>query len=526
MMIGRGSSSRMRVRLDRGDLRVHRADDVGGRAAARPVAPDRALVVQRPRRIACAHPAGGGVVVRRRSRSRCRATRGSRWGGSCRARPCSGRARRTRPCSAGRRTARRRTRATRRSPRRPRTGRSGRRGRASTGRSGSATTRAALTLNCFISRTSASIDARVSARPRVSSCSCRLTPLMRTRLAVHEQLPVAHLDVAEAGADGDRLAAGAQLERVERRLLGRPVLRRAHRGARGGRRRAAAREERPAARIEQRHLAVDACVDRELAVPQLVVERRANLEVANGRRADVDRAREAGVPPLILVLDEARVRPADDDGVQLVRPVVVDELRDVELGRRLRVLGEADRLAVDEHVEHALERAEVQHRPAGASSRAARVKRAAVDAGLVLARARSAADSANGICDVRVLRLAEALHRPEARHLDACSSRAARRSASGASSGRCDQAEVPLAVERGEPRRAGAVERRVRREPVQARELRQHPAAPRRRGRAAPRAPLVRLRHERVAQRLGRGLGRDRVEVDARSRARRPRRSG
>ena len=128
-----------RVGLDRGELRVHRADDVGGRAAARPVAPDRALVVQRPRRIALAHPAGGGVVIRRRSRSRCRATRGSRSGGSCRARPCSGRARRTRPCSAGRCRARRRRRATRRSPRRPRRGRSGRRGRASTGRSGSAT---------------------------------------------------------------------------------------------------------------------------------------------------------------------------------------------------------------------------------------------------------------------------------------------------------------------------------------------------------------------------------------------------
>ena len=55
--------------------RVHRADDVGGPVAAVPVARDRALVVQRPGRIAAPDPAGHRVVVAARSRSRCRATR-------------------------------------------------------------------------------------------------------------------------------------------------------------------------------------------------------------------------------------------------------------------------------------------------------------------------------------------------------------------------------------------------------------------------------------------------------------------
>ena len=65
MIIGRGSSSpSARPRYDRVDLRVHRADDVGGAAAA---ATSRAG--SRPRSAAAAtgraaHPAGGGVVVR------------------------------------------------------------------------------------------------------------------------------------------------------------------------------------------------------------------------------------------------------------------------------------------------------------------------------------------------------------------------------------------------------------------------------------------------------------------------------
>ena len=70
------------------------------------------------------------------------------------------------------------------------------------------------------------------ARQRAAASVVVLVPVDAAdpdRLAVDEQLPVAHLDRAEAGADGDRLAARPQLERVEGGLLGRPVLWRADR---------------------------------------------------------------------------------------------------------------------------------------------------------------------------------------------------------------------------------------------------------------------------------------------------------
>ena len=67
------------------------------------------------------------------------------------------------------------------------------------------------------------------------------------------------------------------------------------------------------------------------------------------------------MPPLILVLDEARVRPAQHDSGELVRCAMVDDVADVERGRCAGVLRDADRLAVDEHAEHALRAAELEH---------------------------------------------------------------------------------------------------------------------------------------------------------------------
>ena len=112
---------------------------------------------------------------------------------------------------------------------------------------------------------------------------------------------------------------------------------------------------------------------------------------------------------------------------------------------------------------------------------------AAVDAGLVLlGHVRRQVGERH--LDVGVLGLAEALHRPEPWHVDTAPA-APRVQRVRRFFRTRRQAKLPLAVERGEPGRARAVERGVGGEPVQARELRQHPAALRRRGRAARRAP-------------------------------------
>ena len=52
-----------RVGHDGRDRRIHRADEVADVLIARPVPADRALVVERPRRVVAADPAGGSVVV-------------------------------------------------------------------------------------------------------------------------------------------------------------------------------------------------------------------------------------------------------------------------------------------------------------------------------------------------------------------------------------------------------------------------------------------------------------------------------
>ena len=446
------------VRLDRVDLRVHRAHDVRGCAAAGPIAPDRPLVVERPRCIALSHPPGGGIVVR----------------------PVPALVA-ERPEDDARMVLVALDHVLDPLDERP----------------GVARVVAQLVVEgvrlgvCLVHHVEAVPVAEVEpvrvvgvvrraccvdveplhqprvrlhrrARQRAAAGVVVVVPVDAAdpdRLAVHEQLPVAHLDPPKAGADGDRLAACPQLERVESGLLGRPMLRRPDRTLEaavvecGG-------EELSAARVEQRDLPVDSRLDREVPVPEVVVERRPDLEVAHGRRAEVDRARETSVPPLVLILDEARVRPADDDGVQLVRSVVVDELRDVELGRRLRVLREANRLAVHQHMEDTLERPEVEDDWAPLPP-PRHVEAAPVDAGLVLlGHVRRQVGERH--LHVRVLRLAEALHRPQPRYLDTAPATAGAQSL-GRVLGSLGQAKLPLAVERREARRRRAIERRVRR---------------------------------------------------------------
>ena len=156
------------------------------------------------------------------------------------------------------------------------------------------------------------------------------------------------------------------------------------------------------------------------------------------------------MPPLVLVLDEARVGPADDDGDQLVRPAAADEVGDVELGGRPRVLRQAHRAAVQEHVEHPLDAAEVQPDPAAAPV-ARKREAAAVDPGRVLlGHVRRPVRERH--LDVRVLRDVVALHRPEARYGHrvpaAREAERARRLL-----GSADQSELPVAAERSPQRR-------------------------------------------------------------------------
>ena len=133
------------------------------------------------------------------------------------------------------------------------------------------------------------------------------------------------------------------------------------------------------ARLERRRVcvrALDARVDGERPVPVVVFELPPGEHVGDvGRAGRVEEhlAGDARVPPLVLVLDEARIRPAHDRGQELVRPSGLDEVGDVELGGGSRVLGEADRPSVDEHVEHPFDAAEVQHDSAAAPIRAGAV---------------------------------------------------------------------------------------------------------------------------------------------------------
>ena len=74
---------------------------------------------------------------------------------------------------------------------------------------------------------------------------------------------------------------------------------------------------------------------------------------------EVDGARDAAVPPLILVLDVARVRPLDHPQPDRVR-TRPEQARQVELRRQVRVLAEPGQALVDVRGEHALGCADVQ----------------------------------------------------------------------------------------------------------------------------------------------------------------------
>ncbi len=179
------------------------------------------------------------------------------------------------------------------------------------------------------------------------------------RLAVDQESSITDLDASEADADGNALAALQRHdERVERGTLRRPLARSAHFDP-GGQ---VAGENGPTPRVDERRLErpVRHTADGETPVAVVVVQRRRHEDVLDAVGAEVHLPRDAGVPPLILVFDEARVRPAHDDGDELVGAAVTNDVGDVEFRRCPGVLRDADGLAVHEHVEHALDTAEAE----------------------------------------------------------------------------------------------------------------------------------------------------------------------
>ena len=212
-------------------------------------------------------------------------------------------------------------------------------------------------LNCFISR---DVGLHQLAGDRAAAAVVVLVAVDAAdqhRLAVHEQLPVADLDAAEADVAGRRVSPAGRRPPACTGPAPRPTT-----GA------AAARAPDRPEPLRRPGRAASSSARLDFAVGRAPTETRRRPVARATRpggprrvRGAIESAREPGVPPLVLVLDEARVRPAHDDGDELVRPAVAHEVGDVELGRRARVLRDPDRLAVHQHVEHALDAAEVEH---------------------------------------------------------------------------------------------------------------------------------------------------------------------
>ena len=163
-------------------------------------------------------------------------------------------------------------------------------------------------------------------------------------------------------------------------------------------------------------------------------------QVDRAGRIEVDRAADPAVPPLVLILDVGRVRPLDDPQRERVGSRL-EAVREVELGGQVRVLPDADLLAVEAHDEHALGGADMENDPSSGPLLGHRElalvdpRRVRVREGRWPARERH--------LDVRVVRMIPgAGHRPEARHVRLDPVRTDR------GVGRREELEAPAAVER------------------------------------------------------------------------------
>jgi len=311
--------------------------------------------------------------------------------------------------------------------------------------------------------------------------------------AVDTEMAVADFDGAEADFRWDDFAhltgriARREEQRVERRRLGGPELRRGDRmGKRHGLRgagsefRAADRrvgKHRRPGRVEQRRgererdglvgviFQLSGDLDGGIAVSG--IERRAHGEVAHARRLgrpEIDVAEDAAQAPEILILQIGAVAPAKHlDREQVVAGLQVR--RQAKRRRRAAVLAEAELLAVDPQIEERVDAIEgdedLSPGPLGRDGERAPVGR---DGIIVLGRQRGPRIRP-GIGDVGVDRDAVALHLDIGRYGDGLPGGVveARLPEAGDAIGRPgDPGEFPIAVERRVERRRGAGQRRGR----------------------------------------------------------------
>ena len=152
----------------------------------------------------------------------------------------------------------------------------------------------------------------------------------------------------------------------------------------------------------------------ENAVGVIVHELRPGEHVGDVLRRGViqiDVPVDAGHPPVVLILEDAAVGPADhDDGERVFAGA--DERGNVEFGAGARILRHADLDAVHIDEEAAFDTAEMQHETAS-GERCVNLERAPVDTGRILLRDEGRLVRPRHL-NVRIMRLVIPLHGPVA----------------------------------------------------------------------------------------------------------------
>ncbi len=129
---------------------------------------------------------------------------------------------------------------------------------------------------------------------------------------------------------------------------------------------------------------------------------------------------QAGLPPLVLIFDIARIGPANHHCGEHVG-AAPQVRRQIELGGQPRILRQPDELAVQVYQQHAVRRADVQHRTTS-TPRARQTEAGAVQPGWI-ALGVVGGSHRKRHHDVRVVRLVPTLTHPRARHTNVDPSR-------------------------------------------------------------------------------------------------------